>query len=137
MWKREGIAPLFHIILYIFLNSGIKLHINLLNVVFRFIVFFTSATLICRGTDISKCFRESLGIRDNENRLYIIFWDMSLLSPFLFLNLFASLFFFIIVNAVLILSLFSCAKIGGHSVRYLDFVSFSTVSLTLLENLRG
>ena len=30
----------------------------------------TSANLICRGTDISKYFRESLGIRDNEIRLY-------------------------------------------------------------------
>ena len=47
-----------------------KLHIHLLNVVVRFIFFLTSATLICRGTDISKCFRESLGIRDNESRLY-------------------------------------------------------------------
>ena len=29
-----------------------------------FIVFFSSTNLICRGRDISKCFRESL--RDNE-----------------------------------------------------------------------
>ena len=28
-------------------------------------------TLICRGTDISKCVSESLGIRDNEVRLYL------------------------------------------------------------------
>ena len=39
-------------------------------VVVQFIVFFTLSTLICRGTDISKCFSESLGIRDNESRLY-------------------------------------------------------------------
>ena len=39
----------------------------------RFIVFLISANLICRGTDISKCFRESLGIRDNESRLYTFF----------------------------------------------------------------
>ena len=39
----------------------------------RFIVFLTSAALIFRGTDISKCFRESLGIRDNESRLYKYF----------------------------------------------------------------
>ena len=31
--------------------------------------FLTSANLICRGMDISKYFRESLGIRDNESRL--------------------------------------------------------------------
>ena len=39
--------------------------------VVRFIVFLTSATLICRGTDISKCFREYLEIRDNGSQLYI------------------------------------------------------------------
>ena len=54
------------------LTSGVKLHIHLLNVVVQFIVFLTSATLVFRGTDISKCFRESLGIRDNENRLYSV-----------------------------------------------------------------
>ena len=35
------------------LTSGVKLHIHLLNVVVRFIVFLTSATLISGGTDIS------------------------------------------------------------------------------------
>ena len=59
MWKRGEIT------------SGVKLHIDLLNVVVQFIVFLTLSTLICRGTDISKCFNESLGIRDNEGRLYI------------------------------------------------------------------
>ena len=29
-----------------------------------------SSNLMCRGTDISKYFRESIGIRDNESRLY-------------------------------------------------------------------
>ena len=33
--------------------------------------FLNSANLLCRGTDISKYFRESLGIRDNESRLYV------------------------------------------------------------------
>ena len=77
MWKRGEVAPkeqfllfstLFYI--YIFLTLGVKLHIHLLNVVAQFIVFLTLSTLICRGTDISKCFSESLGIRDNESRLY-------------------------------------------------------------------
>ena len=77
MWKRGEIAPqeqcllfstLFYI--YIFLTSGVKLHIHLLNVVVQFIVFLTLSTLICRSTDISKCFSESFGIRDNESRLY-------------------------------------------------------------------
>ena len=45
MWKRREIAPLFHIILYIyFLTSGVKLHIHLLNVVVRVIVFLTLST---------------------------------------------------------------------------------------------
>ena len=35
--------------------------------------FLNSENLICRGTDISKCFRESLGIRDNESRLYLCY----------------------------------------------------------------
>ena len=33
--------------------------------------FLNSANLICRGTDISKYFREFLGIRDTESRLYM------------------------------------------------------------------
>ena len=40
--------------------------------VVEFIVFLTSATLIFRGTDMSKCFRESLGIRDNDSRLHLV-----------------------------------------------------------------
>ena len=72
MWKRGEIAPkeqflLFFTLFYIhiFLTSEVKLHIRLLNVVVQFIVFLTLSTL-----DMSKCFSESLGIRDNESRLY-------------------------------------------------------------------
>ena len=67
MWKRGEIAPkeqflLFfsHYFIYIFLTSGVKLHIHSLNVVVQFIVFHTLLTLICLGTDISKCFSESI-----------------------------------------------------------------------------
>ena len=60
-----------HYFTYIILTSGVKLHIHLLNVVVQFIVFLTLSSLICRGTDISKCFSESLGIRDNGSRLYL------------------------------------------------------------------
>ena len=35
--------------------------------------FLNSPNLICRSTDISKYFWESLGIRDNESRLYLEF----------------------------------------------------------------
>ena len=76
MWKRGEIAPkenfssFPHYFIYtIFLTSGVKIYIHLLNVVVQFIILLTLSTLICRGTDISKCFSESLGIRDNENRL--------------------------------------------------------------------
>ena len=40
--------------------------------VVQLIDLLTLSTLICRGTDITKCFSESLGIRDNESRLYIL-----------------------------------------------------------------
>ena len=73
MWKRGEIAPQ-HYFIYIFLTLGVKLHIHLLNVVVQFIVFLTLSTLICRGTDISKCFSESLGIRDNKSRLYLSYF---------------------------------------------------------------
>ena len=33
-------------------------------------IFLNSAHLICRSTDISKCFRGSPRLRDNEIRLY-------------------------------------------------------------------
>ena len=39
-------------------------------VVVRLIVFLSSVNLIRRSTDISKCLIESLGVRDNESRLY-------------------------------------------------------------------
>ena len=34
-------------------------------------IFFNSAHLICRSADVSKCFRGSLRLRDNESRLYM------------------------------------------------------------------
>ena len=76
MWRRGEIASNFssfpHYFIYNFLTSGVKLHIHLLNVVVQFIVFLTLSTLICLSTDISKCFSESLGTRDNESRLYLL-----------------------------------------------------------------
>ena len=43
----------------------------LLKVVVRLIVFPSSANLICRSTDISKCFIQSLGLRDIKIALAI------------------------------------------------------------------
>ena len=76
MWKRGEIAPqeqflLFSTLFYIYVsNFKSQIHIHLLNVDVQFIVFLTISTLICRSTDISKCFSESLGIRDSGSRLY-------------------------------------------------------------------
>ena len=78
--------PNFFYYVYIFLTSRVKLHIHLLNMVVQFIVFLTLSTLICRGTDISKCFIESLGIRDNESRLYINLLNVSWILKCLFLK---------------------------------------------------
>ena len=58
--SEVAISHLFHNIFNISVTSGGKLHIHLLNVVVRFIVFLYSAALICRGTDISKCFKKTL-----------------------------------------------------------------------------
>ena len=52
-------------------NLGIKLKIHSVRGGFS-IVFLSSANLICRTTDISKCFIESLGFRDNGSRLYTV-----------------------------------------------------------------
>ena len=35
-------------------------------------IFLNTTNLICRSTDISKCFLGSLRFRDNESRLYNI-----------------------------------------------------------------
>ena len=66
LWKRGEIFSFPQYfnspITYIFVKCGCSNYF-----------FFSSANLICRGTDISKYFRESLGIRDNESRLYRTF----------------------------------------------------------------
>ena len=81
MLLRSNFSSFQHYFIYIFLTLGVKLHIHLLNVVVQFIVFLTLSILICRGTDISKCFSESLGIRDNESRLYVSKLGFELVTP--------------------------------------------------------
>ena len=46
----------------------------------RISFFLNSANLIYRGTDISKYFRESLGIRDNESLLYLFPFKVGIFS---------------------------------------------------------
>ena len=65
-----AISPLFHNIFNIYiLCKGVELHMNLGHLAVR-VYFLNSGNLICRSTDISVYFRESLGVRDNESRLY-------------------------------------------------------------------
>ena len=82
LWKRGEIAPKeqFHNSFNVSLTSRDQLHIYLLNVVVR-IFFHNSANLICRGTDISKYLIKSLGIRDNENRLYTDYMKRTTVNP--------------------------------------------------------
>ena len=51
-------------------NLGVRLHVHSVKGGCSINCFPESANLICRSTDISNCFIESLGVRDNENRLY-------------------------------------------------------------------
>ena len=93
----EFLGHLPYIYIYIYISNFRSQIIHLLNVIVQFIVFLTFSTLICRGTDLSKCFSESLGIRDNESRLYLnrrvfvmmirrIFLKKKVLIVFLFLH---------------------------------------------------
>ena len=73
LWKRGEIGPKeqflrFSTIFSIYLQESNYVYICEMWLLDLF--FLNSVNLICRGTDISKYFRQSLGIRDNENRLY-------------------------------------------------------------------
>ena len=76
MWKRGEIAPkeqflLFSTLFYIYIsNFNSQITYSFVKCGCSIYCFLTLSTLICRGTDISKYFSESLGIRDNESRLY-------------------------------------------------------------------
>ena len=76
MWKRGEIAPqeqflLFSTLFYIYIsNFRSQITYSFVKCGCSIYVFLSISTLICRGTDTSKYFSESLGIRDNESRLY-------------------------------------------------------------------
>ena len=79
MWKRGEIAPkeqflLFYTIFSVYLYFQESNYIFICEIWLFDLSFFplNSANLICRDTDISKYFRESLGLRDNESRLYFL-----------------------------------------------------------------
>ena len=58
-FSSGAISPLFHNIFNISLTSGVKLHILFMKFGCKIYLFLNSSNLICRGTDISKYFRES------------------------------------------------------------------------------
>ena len=70
-----AISPLFHNIFNISLSSGVKIAYSFVKRDYLIYFFLNTANLICRGTDISKYFRESLRLRDNESRLYNQKWN--------------------------------------------------------------
>ena len=76
LWKREEIASkeqfrLFSTIFSVYLKLQESNYISFVKCGCSVYFFINSANLICRGTNISKYFRESLGLRDNKSRLYI------------------------------------------------------------------
>ena len=77
MWKRGEIAPqeqflLFSTIFSVYLYFQESNYIFICELwLFDLSFFLNSVNLICRDTDISNYFRESLGLRDDESRLYI------------------------------------------------------------------
>ena len=77
MWKRGEIAApkeqflLFSTIFSVYLYFQESNYIFICEMwLFDLSFFLNSANLIRRNTDISKYFRESLGLRDNESQLY-------------------------------------------------------------------
>ena len=71
LWKREEIAPLYHNIFQYISNFKSPITYTFLKCGCSIYFILNSAILICRGTNISKYFRESPGIRDNESWLYM------------------------------------------------------------------
>ena len=80
LWKRGEIAPkeqflLFFTIFSIYSISKLRSQIIWLKYGCSIYFFLSSANLICQGTDIAKYFREPLGLRDNESRLYFTYFS--------------------------------------------------------------
>ena len=74
LWKRGEIAPkeqflLFSTIFSIYLYLQESNYILICEMWLFNLFFLISANLICQGMDISKYFRESLGLQDNDSQL--------------------------------------------------------------------
>ena len=73
LWKRGEISPRSHNIFNIYLQLQESNYVYICEMWLFDLFILNSANLLCRGTDISKYFRQSLGLRDNESRLYMPF----------------------------------------------------------------
>ena len=66
-----AIFPLFHNISTYISNLKDQITCSFVKFGNSIGIFPNSANLICRSTDISKCFGGSLLLRDNDSRLYL------------------------------------------------------------------
>ena len=73
-------SPLFHIFFQYISNFRRQITYPFVKCGFSIYFFPNFAILICRGTDISKYFSKSPGLRDNEGRLYISDLQIALYS---------------------------------------------------------
>ena len=79
--STEAISPFFHNIFNIYIsNERSQITCSFVKIGCSLGIFLNSANLICRSTDISKCFRGSLRLRDNESPLYIKYCDRAKLK---------------------------------------------------------
>ena len=80
LWIR-AISPLFHNISTYISNLRSQITCSFVKFICSVGIFLNYGEhLICRSTDISKCFRGSLRRRDNESRLYFVMFFFSLKS---------------------------------------------------------
>ena len=76
LWKRGEISPkekflLFSQYFQYIVNFRSQITYSFVKCAYSIYFFLNSANLICRGTNISKYFREFLRLRNNECRLYL------------------------------------------------------------------
>ena len=64
----QGYKNLITMMMMISLTSGVKITYSFVKCGHSIYFFLNSANLICRGTDISKYFRETLGLLDNKSQ---------------------------------------------------------------------
>ena len=76
--SARAISPLFQNIFNIYFQLRGQITCSFVKFVCSIGIFFNSANLIYRSMDISKCFKGSLRLRDNESLLYSILQGIQL-----------------------------------------------------------